>query len=97
MKIKAIDYKQQLERLKKILENYHIDNCMANTFSDFDRGYKKATLSISKDMVVLIKRALKGKLKDAGEPEIVTRVITNIVKAEEILNKKENFRKNDLH
>ena len=85
---KTIDYKQQLERLKKILENYHVDNCMTNTFSDFESGHKKATLSISKDMIVLIKRALKGKLEDVGEPEIVKRVITNISKAEKMLNKK---------
>lgn len=86
---KTIDYKQQLERLKKILENYHMDNCMTNTFSDFEAGHKKATLSISKDMIVLIKRALNGKLENVGEPEIVKRIIINIAKAEKILNKKE--------
>jgi hypothetical protein len=82
----TVDYKQQLERLKKIVENYYLDNCMTNVFSDFDRGHKKATLSISKDMIVLIKRALKGNLEDVGEPEIVTRVITNVVNAEKKLN-----------
>lgn len=81
-----IDYKQQLERLQKILENYHLDNCMTNTFSDFERGHKEAILSISKEMVILIKRALKGKLEDVGEPEIVKRVLTNIAKAEKIIN-----------
>lgn len=86
---KPVDYKQQLERLQKILENYHIDNCMANTFSDFDAGHKKATLSISKDMIVLIKRALKGKLESVGEPEIVKRVITNIAKAEDMIKKQQ--------
>jgi hypothetical protein len=80
-----INYKQQLERLQKILENYHTDNCMGNAFSDFEKGHKKATLSISKDMIVLIKRALKGKLEDIGEPEIVERVIKNIVEAEQKL------------
>jgi len=89
METKTIDYKQQLEILKKILENYYVDNCMNNVFSDFDRGHKKAILSISKDMIVLVKKALKGKLEDAGEPEIVKRVITNIINAEEMLNKKE--------
>ena len=90
---KIIDYRQQLERLKKILENYHIDNCMTNTFSDFEAGHKKATLSVSKDMIVLVKRALKGKLEDVGEPEIVKRVITNIAKAEKIIYRKEEQRK----
>jgi len=84
-----INYKQQLERLKKILENYHIDNCMVNAFSDFDKGHKKAILSISKDMIVLIKRALKGKLEEVGEPEIVERVVTNIAKAEKIIDREE--------
>ena len=85
---KKIDYKQQLERLKEILQNYHVDNCMTNTFGDFEAGHKTATLSISKDMIVLIKKALKGKLEDVGEPEIVKRVITNIAKAEEIIKYK---------
>jgi hypothetical protein len=85
---KIINYKQQIERLKKILENYHLDNCMVNAFSDFDKGHKEAVLSVSKDMIVLIKRVLKGKLGEVGEPEIVKRVFTNIIKAENILNKK---------
>ena len=60
------------------------------TFSDFDRGHKKATLSISKDMIVLIKRALKGKLEEVGKPEIVKRVITNIAKAEEMIREQKS-------
>ena len=90
---KKIDYKQQLERLKEILQNYHVDNCMTNTFGDFEVGHKTATLSISKDMIVLIKKALKGKLEDVGEPEIVKRVITNIAKAEEIIKYKTSTNK----
>ena len=92
--IKTIDYKKQLERLQKILENYHVDNCMTNSFSDFEAGHKRATLSVSKDMIVLIKRALKGKLEEVGEPEIVKRVITNIAKAEKMIAESEEKKKN---
>jgi len=87
MKIKEIDYKKQLEYLKKAVHNFYIDNCMTNTFDKFEEGHKKATLSISKDMEKIVDMALKGKLKDVGEPEIVHHVMKNIISAEKAIKK----------
>jgi uncharacterized protein YifE (UPF0438 family) len=57
-----IDYKKQLEKLKEAVEGWRVDKILGNTFTEYDRGHREATLKNSKDFIAVIEMALKGEL-----------------------------------
>ena len=61
---KSIDYKKQLEILKEITDRFFVDKLIGNTFTEFEKGHQKAIKDLNDGIRILIKRALKGELKD---------------------------------
>ena len=59
---KKIDYKHQLERLDEILSSFFADKTLGNAFTEFEKGHQKASKDFSRDMMKLVKMALRGKL-----------------------------------
>ena len=57
-----LNYKHQLKRLKEILTDYQVDKIVMNPLSDYERGRHDVEKSLPNEFLILIKRALKGKL-----------------------------------
>ena len=62
-KDKAINYKQQLERLKLQIKGWRANKILGNTFNEFDRGHREATIKCANDFIEVVNLALKGKIE----------------------------------
>lgn len=62
--MKKINYKKQLEILKDITDSFFANKLVGNAYTDFEKGHQKAIKDLNDGIRILIKRALKGKLKE---------------------------------
>lgn len=62
--MKKVDYKKQLEILKEITDGFFADKLISNAFTEFERGHQQAMKELNDGIRLLIKRALKGGLKE---------------------------------
>jgi hypothetical protein len=60
---KKINYKRQLELLRLNVKGWSGIKGISNTFNEFDRGHRNATLQCANDFLKVIEMALRGKLK----------------------------------
>jgi hypothetical protein len=58
-----INYKEQLKKLLEAVKGWRADKILGNTFTEYDKGHREATIKNADDFVKVIEMALKGKLE----------------------------------